>query len=72
MSTRYLNNGKINVNDLRHDIISLIKPFDLSMTFINTEKHDQALQIQIDILKQLKQIALDLKDTPQTLEVEGQ
>ena len=62
MSCKYFSDGKIKMNELRHDLVSLVDPLSMSIEFVNSEKSDKAILIQKEVLKNLKKLVNELKN----------
>ena len=71
MSEKYLKDGALDLNQLRHDLNSLVEPFALSMKIMDSENRDKAVLLQREVLKKLRSIVGELaevgeNDAPET------
>ena len=60
MSDKYSKEGALDLNQLRHDLNSLVEPFALSMKIMDSENREKAVLLQREVLKKLRTIVGEL------------
>lgn len=60
MNSKYFSEGKINISDLKHDIVGLMGPLSFSRELTSRNETDKALHIQNELLRKLQLIIGEL------------
>jgi len=65
MSCKYVAGDKLNLATLRHDLFSLVMPFETAIELLGEDINPNAALLQAEVLRSLKEIVQQLKALPE-------